>query len=293
MSQVLLGALRLPAEVIAAAGSLGFSIGMLPATNGDPAAAAALGAVITSGVTWRTRSGTTPRLVETPAGAVYTPGTATVGVDLALRRHARLWAAAPYAVIVNLHGAGAADFPLAAGELEGLLGVVALELDLATPDGETGQPFAFDLTTVRRIVNDVRRVCDLPLLLKLPAETPHLSETLRGAATLRVSAVTLGAGLPAAVPAPAEWPRSRDGVRDSFTRGRLVGPATFPVLLELVARVAPDAPLPIVACGGIVGPVQARAYLRAGAAAVQVGSAHLANPRAAAEIQRGLDAPDA
>lgn len=291
MSRVLLEALRLPAEVMAAAGSLGFSVGLPPATYGDPAAAAAavtLGAVITSGVTWRTRSGTAPRIVETPAGAVYTPGTATLGVDVALRRQARSWAAAPYAVIVNLHGAGAADFPLAAGELEGLPGVVALELDLVAPDGETGRPFAYDLTTVRRIVNDVRHVCDLPLLLKLPAETPDLAATLRGLATLRVSAVTLAAGLPAAAPAPDEWPQSRDGTRDGLARGRLVGPATFPALLELVARVAPDAPLPIIACGGVVGPAQARAYLRAGAAAVQVGSAHLANPRAAADIQSGL-----
>ena len=70
--------------------------------------------------------------------------------------------------------------------------------------------------------------------------------------------------------------------------GRLVGPATFPVVLALIARLAVDAPLPLIACGGVTGAEAARAYLAAGAAAVQVGSAHLAQPDAAETICAAL-----
>ena len=70
--------------------------------------------------------------------------------------------------------------------------------------------------------------------------------------------------------------------------GRLVGPATFPVVLALIARLARAAPLPLIACGGVNGANAARAYLAAGAAAVQVGSAHLAQPDAAEVICAAL-----
>ncbi len=300
MSQVHLGALRLPAEVIAAAGSLGYGAGPLPAAAGEPEDAAApdtLGAAITSGISWRSRAGRAPRLTETAAGVVYTPGRAALGVDVALLRYARLWASAPYPVIVNLKGATAGDFALAAGELEGVPGIRALELDLTAPDDETGVPFGFDPLALRRIVGDVRRVCDLPVLVKLPAHAPDMDATLQGAAAARVSAATLAAGLPAVGGWSGRGRRRQypEGAGQDETAeqsvsegGRLVGPATFPVILELVAGLAPGAPLPIVACGGVVGPAQASAYLRAGAVAVQVGSAHLASPRAAADLQRAL-----
>jgi dihydroorotate dehydrogenase (NAD+) catalytic subunit len=67
-----------------------------------------------------------------------------------------------------------------------------------------------------------------------------------------------------------------------------VGPATFPVVLALIARLAGQSPLPLIACGGVARVEAARAYLAAGAAAVQVGSAHLAQPDAAEVICAAL-----
>jgi dihydroorotate dehydrogenase (NAD+) catalytic subunit len=288
---VAIGALRLPGPVLAAAGALGYGVAPVPGGSGEggPTAPA-----VTAGITWRTRGGLPPRVVETPAGAVYSPGTAALGVGLALQRYARQWAARAAPVVVSLGGAAPEEYALAAGEIEGVAGVAALELDLTATDGERGLPFAHDPAEVRRILAGVRRACDLPLLIKLPADLPDPDAVLHAGAAGGAAGATIGAGLPAAVPAPAPQPPAGPTAAGAglaggaAVRGRLVGPATFPVVLDLVARLAPGSPLPVIACGGVAGPDQARAYLRAGAAAVQVGSAHLADPRAADEILRSL-----
>ena len=134
-------------------------------------------AAVTSGIAWRTRGGTPPRLVEAAAGAVYAPGTATLGAADAVRRFGRAWATRQGPVIVNLRGTAAGELPLAAAEFQGLAGVVALELDLTAPDDyESAGPAP---QAVRQILHEVRLVNDLPLLVKLPIDLPDPWETLR------------------------------------------------------------------------------------------------------------------
>jgi dihydroorotate dehydrogenase (NAD+) catalytic subunit len=276
---VALGALRLPGAVLAAAGALGFGAVAVP---GEPGSATLPGGAavpaVTAGITWRSHRGRPPRLIETPAGAVYVPATAGLGVDLALRRYGRLWATRAAPLLVSVRGATGAEYALVAAELEGAPGVAALELDATAPDEASGAPIGHDPLAVRRLLAEVRRACDLPVLVKLPAGLPDPDASLRAAAAGGAVAVTLAGGLPAvAAPGGAEP-----------APGWLVGPATFPALLHLVTRLARGAPLPLVAGGGIAGVDQARAYLRAGAAAVQVGSAHLADPLAASAIAAAL-----
>ena len=284
---VALGALRLPGAVLAAAGALGFGAVAVAGGGGgggggaSPAAASAGPpvAAVTAGITWRSHGGRPPRLLETPAGAVYLPGSAGLGVDRALSRYARLWAARPAPLVVSVRGGAAAEYALVAAELEGVPGVAALELDATAPDGASGAPLGHDPVALRRLLAEVRRTCDLPLLVKLPADLPDAAAALRAAAAGGAVAATLTGGL-AAVAGPDEG--------EAPAPGWLVGPATFPAVLHLVTRLARGAPLPLIACGGVAGVEQARAYLRAGAAAVQVGSAHLADPQAASTISAAL-----
>jgi dihydroorotate dehydrogenase (NAD+) catalytic subunit len=227
-----------------------------------------------------------------------------------VRRFGRAWATRQGPVIVNLRGTAAGELPLAAAEFQGLAGVVALELDLTAPDDyESAGPAP---QAVRQILHEVRLVNDLPLLVKLPIDLPDPWETLRAAAAGGAVAATFVGGLPALGAGRGAGPERRSrggtGAPDSALggvgagagsraggpggdlpfHGRLVGPATFPVVLALIARLAVDAPLPLIACGGVTGAEAARAYLAAGAAAVQVGSAHLAQPDAAETICAAL-----
>jgi dihydroorotate dehydrogenase (NAD+) catalytic subunit len=70
--------------------------------------------------------------------------------------------------------------------------------------------------------------------------------------------------------------------------GGLSGPAIRPVAVRMVYEVRRALSIPIVGCGGITRFQDAIEFLRAGACAVQVGSATFRNPGTALEILEGL-----
>jgi dihydroorotate dehydrogenase (NAD+) catalytic subunit len=226
-----------------------------------------VGAVVTPSYLYRARAGPRSVVQETPAGTLFRPALGSPGIAPALRRQAHAWAAARTPVVVSLlideHG----GYVEAATQLEGLRGAAALELNLAW--GAADGLVAEDPPLVRQTLRRVGQVCRLPLLVKLPYDLADPEAALEACATAGAAGAVVGAGVPTG-------------------EGMLLGPATFPLVLELVRRLARDAPLPVIACGGVATAAHARAYLDAGASAVQVGSAHLANPHAAADIARVL-----
>ena len=238
--------------------------GMEPATAHQlPRAAGApppLGGFVTAGVAHAARRGAAPRLTEMPAGALFDPGAARRSVRGAVRRHERAWAASPTPVIVNLAGDTDDELAAAAAHLEGVPGVAAVELHLAPLLDPEIIPAEEQPAAVAAAIAAVQRACGLPVVAKLPADAADPARCIRAAAAAGASATTLAGGIP-------------------LRRGLLVGPAIQPQILDLISRVAPGAALPVIACGGVAGVAHARAYLRAGAAAVQVGSALLANPQ--------------
>ena len=257
---VRLGELVLANQVMAAAGCLAEEV-----LRARPGSLPPLGAWVTSSLAARSSRGVPPRLAEAPAGVLYTPGTTRTGIAGTLRRRAAVWASLPEPVIVSLTGDSPEALAAAAAVLEGERAVAAVELDLVTGDEQTDESLGWAPEAVGEAVRLVRRARPGPVLAKLPADAPDLGAGLRAAAAAKADAAVVGGGFLAA------------------TR-RLVGPATFPLLLAIVSRIAPVAPLPIVAGGGIGSAAHVRAYLRAGAAAVQVGSALLADPLAGNRI---------
>ncbi|HEU5314832.1 MAG TPA: nitronate monooxygenase [Chloroflexota bacterium] len=228
-----------------------------------------LGAVVTPSYLYRARPGPRSVVQETPSGTLFRPALGGPGIGPALRRQAHAWAATTCPVVVSLLVDEHGGYVEAATQLEGVRGAAALELNLAW--GAADGLIAEDPPLVRQTLRRVGQVCRLPLLVKLPYDLADPEAALEACATEGAAGVVVGAGVP-----------TGDGM--------LLGPATFPLVLELVRRLARDAPLPVIACGGVATAGQARAYLEAGASAVQVGSAHLANPRAAVDIAEELAA---
>jgi dihydroorotate dehydrogenase (NAD+) catalytic subunit len=72
------------------------------------------------------------------------------------------------------------------------------------------------------------------------------------------------------------------------TEGWLAGPMLRPLALALVADLAAVVSVPLIGCGGIATAEDARQFLAAGAQAVQIGAALLADPGAAARIGQAL-----
>ena len=220
------------------------------------------GAIVTASLAHRSRSGSPARLVEMAGGALLVPSGARTGVGTALRRSARQWAAAPCPVVVSLWDDTPDAVAAAAASLEGERGAAAIELRIDDPE------------TLGATVRGVRRVCALPVWVKLAPDAPDLEAALHAAAAAGAVAATIGGGLQA---------------RAAGYAGVLVGPATFPVVLDVVHAVAATAALPIIAGGGVATVEDARAYLAAGAIAVQVGSAHFADPLAVIRIAAALE----
>ena len=227
----------------------------------------ALGAIVTPSYTYHARHGTRAIARETVGGLLLAPSVASPGITTALRRRSRAWETSLPAVVVSLLVDERRTYVAAAAQLEGVRGPAAIELNLAW--GAADGLVAEEPSMVRRTLRAVRQVCQLPIMVKLPYDLADPEAALEACAIEGAAAVVVAAGVP-----------TGDGM--------LLGPSTFPLVIEVVRRLVREAPLPVIACGGIATAAHARAYLDAGAAAVQVGSAHLANPNAAVEIARAL-----
>jgi dihydroorotate dehydrogenase (NAD+) catalytic subunit len=70
--------------------------------------------------------------------------------------------------------------------------------------------------------------------------------------------------------------------------GGLSGPAIKPLTLKLVHELARAVRLPIIGLGGIQTAADALEYFAAGANAIQVGTAHFADPRASITVLEGI-----
>lgn len=252
--------LPLRTPVMVAAGCLGFGVEYERIVPLDR-----LGAIVTGSVSLHGRRALPPlRLIETPAGVLNVGAWRDPGLDRVLREYVPVWAAWKTPVLLSV----AADHRAVAAALEGVEGIAGIELT-----------FGDDWGSAARGVAAVRAVTLLPLLVKLPFHE-RLIATARQVINAGADAVTIAAPPRACAPDP---------YTGAFLHGWLSGPALRPLALEAVANVCAILPAPVVACGGVRTVADARSFLTAGATAVQVGSALLADPWAAVHIADALE----
>lgn len=148
-----------------------------------------------------------------------------------------------------------------------------------------GLAFGSDPGTAARVAGLVRERTEKPVLVKLSPNVTDIVEIARAVAETGVDGLTLINTL--------------RGMAIDYRTGRallgnliggLSGPAIRPVAVRAVYEVAQAVEIPIVGCGGIVEWPDAVEFLRAGACALQVGSATFRNPATALEVLQGLEA---
>ena len=233
----------------------------------------ALGAVVFGPVTARPHRGSEPpRLVEIPGGVLVHTGLANPGAATLARRARRVWGRLTVPVIVHIVATSPDEVATCCGQLSALDMVAGFELGLA--DDATPQE-------ATQLVAAARTRAGQPLLVRLPL---HSAEGLcRAAVEAGASALTVGAA-----PRGTLVPAASSG----FITGRLYGPFVLPLALRALRRVRRAVEVPLVGCGGIHTIEDARAFLRAGAAAIQVDSALWRDPSSLAHIARALAAPE-
>jgi len=269
---VTVGVVRLPTPIIAASGTFGYGTEFAGLVD-----LAAVGAISVKGLSLAPYAGKkAPRLVESPAGMLNAIGLQNIGVDAFLRERLPALHAAGARIVANFWGDSAEEFAACAERLDGQPGIVALELNAASPNRpEWGSILATDPVALGGIVRAVRPRVKLPLWVKLSPNVTDVTATGRAAESEGADALCAINTLKGmAIDAAARRPRL------ASVTGGLSGPAIKPVALAMVHALARAVRIPVVGLGGIRTGEDVAEFLVAGAAAVQVGTASFYDPRA-------------
>jgi len=256
--------------LLAAAGAFGYGVEVA-----DLVDLPRLGALVTRGTTLKPRSGRpAPRTADVPAGILLGIGLQNPGIDAVIERYATTWARWTVPVILNLCLESASEAGEVLRRLEGAPGIAAIELNLSCPNvGRGGTAFGLDADTAGSLVAAVRRATDLPVIAKLTAAAAGVRAVARAvedAGADAISAINTLPGLAIAV--------DRRGPALGSLYGGIAGPALKPVALRVVWEIAQVVDVPIIGIGGVTTLDDVLDLLAAGASAVGVGVAALADP---------------
>jgi dihydroorotate dehydrogenase (NAD+) catalytic subunit len=242
-----------------------------------------LGAVVTNPITYRPRrpaNGT--RVVPLDSGFLLHTGLPNPGFKQCYKQNINQWRASQTPIILHVVATAPDDLSACAKFLEEQAaedeGVIAgIELGL----GDNATP-----REVKIMIGALRSQCLLPILAKLPL---YLAPQLANAA--------LEAGANALVVAAPPRGTARDTLSGQLVGGRVYGPWLKSLALRAVGQVAhavakhPE-PVVIIGTGGIHHPNDARDFLEAGAACVQLDSVAWIRPDMVERIARDLGGLD-
>jgi len=262
--------LVLPNPILVASGTFGYGV-----EYGEVVDVDRLGGICCKGTTLKARIGNpTPRVTETPGGMLNSIGLQNPGVDAVVAKYAATWAGWRVPVIVNVAGESVGDYVEVARRLEGVPGVAGIELNISCPNvGRGGLQFAIDAGAAGEVTAAVRRVTDLPLLVKLSPNVADVRPIARAIADAGADALTAINTLSGIAVAPG---RGRPLLGNIY--GGLSGPAVKPVALRIVYEATQAVRIPVVAIGGVTELADVLDFLAVGAVAVQVGTAIFADP---------------
>ena len=273
--RVELGSLTLKNPVMPGAGTFGFGhelAGELPVHR--------LGALVTKAVSPEPRSGNPPpRLKEVPCGVMNSVGLENPGLEVFLREILPKVKSLGPPVVVNAVGDREADYLAVAEALRGK--VDALELNVSCPNVEHGTEIGTSPELIYSLTKKAVEAFGGPVWVKL---------TPLGVDVVKAALAAQEGGAEAVVVSntfKALW-LDDDGV----FFGGLSGPAVLPVALRMVWEVSRALRVPVVGSGGITDARSARMHLRAGARAVQVGSANIRDPWTMFRIIEELEGAD-
>ncbi len=249
-----------------------------------------IGAVVTKTVTPEPRTGNPmPRLAETGLGAINSIGLENVGFEAFLAETMPALEDLGVPTVVSLAATRPDEFGDMVARLHekaaGFTHWHGVEINLSCPNvAEGGHDFGRDPSTVAACVRSARRnLPDRALLAKLTPNVTDIAELATAAAeagTDAVSAINTVIGL------EVDLETGRPVLPRRF--GGYSGPAIRPIALAKVDEIVTRSGVPVVAVGGIENYRDALKFFALGAVAVQVGTAQMRDPFAAARIARDL-----
>lgn len=278
------GSVRLDNPVMAASGCFGTGAELLGTVD-----ASRLGAVVTKSMSAQPWAGNPPpRLHPAAGGMLNAVGLQNPGVERWIADALPRLVDAGVRVVASIWGHTVADFEEVAAAVAAVGDrLAAVEVNLSCPnlggggDAASRHMFAHDPAATAAVIAAATAVLgSVPVWAKLSPNVVTPVPAAEAAASAGAEAVVLTNTLIGlAIDARTLRPVLANGT------GGLSGPPLRPVALRMVYEVAAALPdVPVIGVGGISTAAHVVEYLAAGAAAVQVGAAHLADPRAGLRI---------
>ena len=244
-----------------------------------------LGGVSSKGLTLQKRDGNNGmRVWETPSGMMNSVGLENLGIQGFIDNELQFFKDLDFVRIANVGGGTLEDY-IEGVKLLNEQPVDMIELNISCPNVKAGgMAFGIKNEVARDVVRAVRKVTDLPLVVKL---SPN-AEDIVGMAKVCEEEGADGISLVNTFKAMAIDINKRKPVFENVYAG-LSGPAIKPIALRMVHEVCKAVNIPVMGIGGITTWEDAIEFIMAGATCIQVGTANFINPKIGLDIIAGIE----
>ena len=247
-----------------------------------------LGTCSVKGTTREPRFGNpTPRIAECPAGMINAVGLQNPGVEKVISEELpKLKEVFHKKVMANVSGFSVEDYAYSCEKLDAEEQVGWLEVNISCPNVHGGgMSFGTDPKAAAEVTRAVKRVATKPVIMKLSPNVTDITEIAKACEDAGADGISLINTL--------QGMRINLKTRKPVIKnvmGGVSGPAVFPIALRMVWQVCRAVKIPVIGMGGIASAEDALEMMMAGATAVEVGAANLADPYASKKIIEDLPA---
>ena len=223
----------------------------------------------------------TPRIAECTAGMINSVGLQNPGVEKVIAEELpKLKEVFRKKVMANVNYAYTCE------KLDKEEQVGWLEVNISCPNVHGGgMSFGTDPKAAAEVTAAVKKVTAKPVIMKLSPNVTDITEIAKaceGAGADGISLINTLQGMRISL-------KTRKPILANVMGG-VSGPAVFPVALRMVYQVCRAVKIPVVGMGGITTAEDVLEMMMAGACAVEVGAANLADPYACRKIIEDLPA---
>lgn len=245
-----------------------------------------LGSFSCKGTTLAPRFGNpSPRIAEYTGGMLNAVGLQNPGADAVVAEELpRLAKVFCKPILANISGFSLEEYRAVAEKLAPCPQVGWLEVNISCPNVHGGgMSFGTDPRQAAAVTAAVRAVTDKPVLVKLSPNVTDITAIARACADAGADGLSL---INTLLGMRIDLRRRRPILANGT--GGMSGPGVFPLALRMVWQVSQAVDLPVVGMGGVSSAEDVIEMLLAGATAVQVGAANLADPYACRDIVAAL-----
>ena len=227
----------------------------------------------------------TPRIAECTAGMINAVGLQNPGVDKVISEELpKLKRCFNKKVMANVSGFSVEDYAYTCERLDKEEQVGWLEVNVSCPNVHGGgMSFGTDPSAAAEVTRAVKAVTTKPVIIKLSPNVTDIVSIAKACEDAGADGISL---INTLLGMRIDLKTQKPVIANKM--GGFSGPAIFPVAVRMVYQVANAVNIPIVGMGGVSSAEDVIELMLAGASAVQVGAANLADPYACRDIINDL-----